>query len=484
MQHFYYSFVLTLFHSLWQTLLLLMGYQAILLLNKNTPPLFKRNLLFSLLALQIVISLGSFFIIHFSTGFLSLKSLLPLPQNFNASAQWPIWLFTGYLFLLGFKTGNLFRSYNRLQLLKKESFLKVSPELKIFTKQKAFLLGIKRPVTIAFHKNITTPLTYGFLKPVILLPFSLCNSISIAAAETLVLHELTHIKNKDYLLNLFLPWIENIFFFNPFIQLIIKDIRLEREKSCDWQVLQFNYEPITYAEILLQTARHPQTKQNLFLAAVSKPSQLLTRIQFFSNQRNLSAGKAPKSWLVAPFFLLTALVSLSVLMSKKEELKNEIITNLTSSFNYAYDTPPVPIEVVPEFTDFPLAVKPNLFKEQNNSLAHVENPEPEILNEVAANPTLIIDSLSLAIQPYEMIPIKFIEADSLFSREVTVTEEHSGGEKVTKTYLVKLVKGEWQAAPLWMIKEVPAKTDSLKTNLKDSLAPLQIIVLKDSLKEL
>ena len=484
MQHFYYSFVLTLFHSLWQAMLLLMGFYAILFFNKNSAPLFKRNILFSLLGLQLVLSVSSFFIVYFSTSFLQLSSLLPGVDSPNTYAQWQTWLFASYILLVGFKSRNLFYSYNRLRLLKKGSFLKVSPELKIFMQQKAFLLGIKRPVTIAFHKHITTPLTYGFLKPVILLPFSLCNAISMSAAETLILHELTHIKNKDYLLNLFLPWIENIFFFNPFIQIIIKDIRLEREKSCDWQVLQFNYEPIAYAEVLLQTAKHPQAKQNLFLAAVSKTSQLLNRIKYFSEPKNLVANKSTNRWMAMPFFFIIGLFCLIVLANNKQEVKIEVaqVSKTENLVRIAEQNPIIKKIEAFHLTDKnkPLLAKVSfaeVIPETQEGL-----PVEDFKNIVASN-TLVIDSLSLAAHSYNIVPVNYTEADSLLTREVTVTEEYSGGEKVTRTYLVRLVKGEWQAAPLWMVKEIPAKADSLKTVLKDSIAPLHLTLAKDSLKE-
>lgn len=484
MQHFYYSFVLTLFHSLWQSLFLLGGYYVLIFNYKNAAPLFKRNLLYSLLGTQLFLSISSFLIIHFSPGLISLQQFMPTVEFLNSYSQWPMLLFVGYLLFFIFKTGKLFYSYNKLRLLKKENFLKVSAELKIFTQQKAYLLGIKRPVTIAFHKYITTPLTYGFLKPVILLPFSLCNNISSTDAETLVLHELTHIKNKDYLLNLFLPWIENIFFFNPFIQIIIKDIRLEREKSCDWQVLQFNYAPIPYAEILLQTARNPLAKQNAFLAAVNNGSELLKRIQFFSNAKNLSYTNSPKKWMVMPLFLVICIMSLLMLTNKKNKLslssnpinQQELTTTSLEKNNYL--ALPKLSSSIGNKSSLPVRFSPTETLPLKTS---EQLPIPD-LSITDANPTLVVDSLSLTIQPYNVIPVNYAEVDSLITREVTVTEESSGGEKVTKTYLVRLVKGEWQASPLWMIKEIPALKDSGHTLQKDSLAPLQIKLIKDSVQ--
>lgn len=481
MQHFYYSFVLTLFHSLWQSLLLLAGFYALLFFYKNKTSLFKRNVLFGLLALQIILSLAGFFIIYFNVAFVNLSILHPQLYQINTYNQWPAWLFAGYLLLVGFKTRNLFFEYRKLHILKSESFIKVAPELKIFTRQKALLLGIKKTVTIAYHQYITTPLTYGFFKPVILLPFSFCNAISIADAEALILHELTHIKHKDYLLNLLLPWVQNIFFFNPFIQIIVKNIRLEREKSCDWQVLQFNYEPIAYAEILLQTAKQTHAKQNIFLAAVAKSSQLLKRIQFFSNPNHLVLKHAGNPWLTTTLFLFIGFFSLFIVGNRKQPTTQTVTTFVkwTADKNLSAKN-----HLTPNLVLLPKTEKESTLIADALPITEAYQVLPtskEVLQteRISAN-SLVIDSVSLAVQPMQAIPVHYVEADSLLTREVTVTEEFSGGKKVTKTYLVRLVKGEWYAAPLWMIKEIAAAKDSSKTLLPDSLAPLQLTLLKDS----
>jgi hypothetical protein len=51
--------------------------------------------------------------------------------------------------------------------------------------------------------------------------------------ESILLHELAHIKRKDYFINLLQSFVESIFFFNPSALWISSLIRAERENCCD-----------------------------------------------------------------------------------------------------------------------------------------------------------------------------------------------------------------------------------------------------------
>src|SRR5262249_18703553 len=152
-------------------------------------------------------------------------------------------------------------------------------DMKLFTQEKAFQFGINKKVAVWLSNSINTPLTFGFLKPVILLPVALMNNISTKQAETLIIHELVHIKMNDFLLNWFMIAAETIFFFNPFVAFICKRIRLEREQHCDVSVIAFNYQPALYAEALLKAEQIKRMIPDLQLAAVSTRKQLLHRIQ-------------------------------------------------------------------------------------------------------------------------------------------------------------------------------------------------------------
>ncbi|MBK6635063.1 MAG: M48 family metalloprotease [Chitinophagaceae bacterium] len=75
---------------------------------------------------------------------------------------------------------------------------------------------------------------FWFFKPVILLPVALVNNISTQQAETLILHELAHIRTNDYLLNWFLLTAETLFFLILFVlgSVNISGLKGRRTATC------------------------------------------------------------------------------------------------------------------------------------------------------------------------------------------------------------------------------------------------------------
>ena len=66
---------------------------------------------------------------------------------------------------------------------------------------------------------VDVPCMIGFFKPIILLPITLTTYLSATEIEAILLHELSHIKRNDYLLNMIQQLITVLLFFNPFAQL-------------------------------------------------------------------------------------------------------------------------------------------------------------------------------------------------------------------------------------------------------------------------
>ncbi len=169
-------------------------------------------------------------------------------------------------------------SYQSAQNLRTKGLQKIDVNWRIFVKQTASYLGLKKEVNIYLSKYVSTPLTIGFLKPIILIPLASINHLNTEQMEAVLLHELAHIKRMDYLLNISLSAIETILFFNPFTQLISTSIKQEREHSCDDWVLQFQYNANTYAQALLQIAVL-QNVPTIAMAAVKSKNDLLSRVR-------------------------------------------------------------------------------------------------------------------------------------------------------------------------------------------------------------
>jgi bla regulator protein BlaR1 len=240
------------------------------------------------------------------------------------------YLSLAYLFILpciGFKWINM---YYKTQQLRTTGIGKINVDARLFVRTTAWQLGIKKEVQIFISNRITTPLTIGFLKPLILMPIACINNLSTTQLEAILLHELAHISRKDYLINLILSVLEPVLFFNPFVQKFSTQIANERENACDDLVIQFKYQPSVYAEALLQIAYLQNTPAIAMAASKSKP-ELLQRVRRMVNKNYQSTNYRNQILLLllisVLFFSTTYLFPFNQLTNKKSSAS---ITNRTT----------------------------------------------------------------------------------------------------------------------------------------------------------
>ncbi len=472
MEQFSYAFITTLLHSIWQTALLLFIYFIFTTGSYKTSPLFKRNFLFAILSLQLLCSLFTFFIIYTQPANQGLAgyTFLALSQVFDNSwllSNAPLF-FWAYTFVVLYRIGYSYIHYTNFINHYKKSLIKPAIDLRLFTVTKAFHFGIKRKISLWCSNAITTPMTFGFLKPVILLPLALVNQLSLQQTEALIIHELTHIRNNDFLLNWLLLIMQALFFFNPFIHIIAKKIKIEREKDCDVRVLHFNYNDIVYAETLLIAAQYQQKQLSLQLAAVKTKKQLLERIHFFSDKKNIEFdGK--NLWFITMMGLIT-IVLVNVLLvqafTQKQTSKTDVpiftakkIITAANDLNKNITTGAL-IEKEPLMVALakPLTAKakrnPALNKIKNNSAA----PATETGLDTEAE------------EVFYAMPASNSET-LVEGKEMIIKDESSDGKKITAAFKALLINGVWTFEPLWMISETKPLKDSL-VHTKDSVLKL------------
>ncbi len=182
-----------------------------------------------------------------------------------------------YLGILMVPVYRFFRNLRYVQVIKKEGLKKIDAGLRVFVNYSAVAMGISRQVRVWLSEIIQTPVTIGFLKPMILIPVSVVNNLSPQQVESIILHELVHIRRYDYLVNLVINLIRTIMYFNPFVSLFVRVIEKERENSCDDQVVQFIEQPSEYAEALLMLEKNASTP--MLVAAAGNNFHLLNRIE-------------------------------------------------------------------------------------------------------------------------------------------------------------------------------------------------------------
>lgn len=210
-----------------------------------------------------------------------------------------------YLLLMVFLSIRWFLGYRQTQLIRRNGLQKIPANWRLFIKRIAAQLGIKKEIRLYLSDAVTTPLTVGFFKPIILIPIASINHLSTDQLEAVLLHEMAHIKRYDYLLNIILSVVELTLFFNPFTQLLSKSIRKERENSCDDWVLQFKYNATVYAEALLRIA-YLQTAPAFAMAASGKKNDLLVRVKRMIDKKDNRFSY--RKQLLA-FFIVTGMLS-------------------------------------------------------------------------------------------------------------------------------------------------------------------------------
>lgn len=166
-------------------------------------------------------------------------------------------------------------------------------------------LGIRRKVHLAESHLVKEPITFGFLKPIILFPVGLINALSQEEVEAILWHELAHVKRHDYLFNFLQSLLETIFFYHPVLWLLSKEIRKVREECCDDLVLKEGLEPMVYAESLLHLARLINAQNNQFVMSTnSLNSAISNRIKRLFSPMSTPTRHKPVTALLVVFLIL------------------------------------------------------------------------------------------------------------------------------------------------------------------------------------
>lgn len=161
-------------------------------------------------------------------------------------------------------------------------------------------LGIARPVTILVSGTVDSPLSFGWWRPVVLLPAALVSGMDPLLLEALLAHELAHVRRLDYLANLLQTIVEVLLFFHPCVWWISRRIRLERELLCDDLAGEALGEPRRLGLALRELDLFQLATTHLAQAAHG--GNLMNRIK-----RLFTPQPAPAAWKPAAAVLVLAL---------------------------------------------------------------------------------------------------------------------------------------------------------------------------------
>ncbi len=146
--------------------------------------------------------------------------------------------------------------------------------------------GLRAEPIVGYCARAMTPLVVGVVKPAILLPTTILSELTPAQVESLLLHEIAHIRRHDHLVHLLQRMVEVALFFHPAVWWLSRQISIEREHCCDDLAIQWGSEPCCYAEALVRVSElrnqraptNPAAATAVLTAVREQPTRLRQRV--------------------------------------------------------------------------------------------------------------------------------------------------------------------------------------------------------------
>jgi beta-lactamase regulating signal transducer with metallopeptidase domain/HEAT repeat protein len=140
-------------------------------------------------------------------------------------------------------------------------------------------LHIDRSVQVLESAVVRAPAIVGWLRPALLVPASMSSGLTVAQLETILAHELAHVRRHDYAVNLLQSVIETVLFYHPGVWWVSRQIRVEREHCCDDLAVATSGNPRLYASALLELETRRLAGADLAMAATGSGGSLLYRVR-------------------------------------------------------------------------------------------------------------------------------------------------------------------------------------------------------------
>lgn len=108
-------------------------------------------------------------------------------------------------------------------------------------------------VALRFSHSLATPVVWGVLDPVVLLPQA-AHAWPAEQRRMVLLHELAHVRRGDILLATLSAVSRALYWFHPIVRWSASTLRVAREEACDLAVVESGVRRSAYAECLLRVA--------------------------------------------------------------------------------------------------------------------------------------------------------------------------------------------------------------------------------------
>ncbi len=172
-------------------------------------------------------------------------------------------------------------------------------------------MGVRDDVALLATPDDTTPMTFGYRRPVIVLPAVLLDDEP--ALRLTLLHELIHIRRRDYAVSWVVRLVSGLFAIHPGVWLLHRRIDQYRELSCDAETLGQTTEGAgAYARLLVRFSPLSDLAGPAALRMAKLDSTLKKRINAMHHSLRFTSSLRLRRWslpLAALLLLIPALLA-------------------------------------------------------------------------------------------------------------------------------------------------------------------------------
>ena len=151
----------------------------------------------------------------------------------------------------------------------------------------------KKPLRLVISGAISEPGIFGIFKTVLAWPAGISDCLGDAQIESIIAHELCHVRRRDNLAALLHMMVEAFFWFHPLVWWIEGRLMEERERACDEATLRLGHSPQIYAESILKACEFSVARPLPCVAGVTGANlkYRIIRIMTQDVAESLSVGK-------------------------------------------------------------------------------------------------------------------------------------------------------------------------------------------------
>lgn len=206
-------------------------------------------------------------------------------------------------------------------------------------------IGVRRAVELLESSIVRIPMMVGVFKPVILVPLGLLAQLPPQQMEAILLHELAHIRRKDYIINILQSFAEILFFFNPAVLWITSLIREERENCCDDIAIGATRSKKEFIHALVSFQEYAPSA-GVALAFPGNKHHLLDRVKRIVHHDNKILNMREKIYLLVCIFITAGLTmaytKLEQPQARKAKPMEKKMVAMTDTTAFMQDTLPPP----------------------------------------------------------------------------------------------------------------------------------------------